>query len=160
VVSWTLNIPDNLAWGSAFKTGKNLSYSVSTADFIDGVLVLPLQHGKSIQQLKCFAVVNGWSPQQYGAAISAGQLTQVDSRDLTAMIRSVIKQQADGAYYNVEVALYALNNSNKLTNALQFDVNLPYSRGTYHLSPITCRRCAMTRYSNALINLCKNSRRK
>jgi len=128
--------PDNAAWGATAKADKNLSYSASTADYIDGVLVLPLQHGKGIAQLKRLAVVNGWTPQQYREPISAGQMTQVDSADLTSMIRNTIKKQADGAYYNVEVALYALNNSNKLTNALQFDADLPYSRGTFHLSTL------------------------
>lgn len=128
--------PDNSLWGAAAKTDKNLSYSASTVDYIDGVLVLPLQKGKSIQQLKRLAVVDGWSPQEYSAPINAGQMTQVGSTDLTTLIRSVIKKQADGAYYNVEVALYALNNSYKQTNALLFDANLPYSRGSYHLSTL------------------------
>lgn len=128
--------PDNSLWGAAAKADKNLSYSASTVDYIDGVLVLPLQKGKSIQQLKRLAVVDGWSPQEYSAPINAGQMTQVGSTDLTTLIRSVIKKQADGAYYNVEVALYALNNSYKQTNALLFDANLPYSRGSYHLSTL------------------------
>ena len=128
--------PDNSLWGAAAKAAKNLSYSASTVDYIDGVLVLPLQQGKSIQQLKRLAVVDGWSPQEYSAPINAGQITQVGSTDLSTLIRSVIKKQADGAYYNVEVALYALNNSYKQTNALLFDANLPYSRGSYHLSTL------------------------
>lgn len=128
--------PDNAAWGASLKANNNLSYSASTADYIDGVLVLPLQHGKGIAPLKRLAVVKGWSPLQYREAISAGQITQLDSTDLSAMIRSTIKKKADGAYYNVEVALYALNNTSKQTNALVFDSALPYSRSTYHLSTL------------------------
>lgn len=128
--------PDNTAWGAADRVAKKISYSAATADYIDGVLVAPAQHGKGLSQLKRLALVTGWTPQQYEAAIAAGQITQVDSDSLPVMMRSTIKKQADGAYYNVEVALYSLNHSNKTINALQFDAGLPYSRGSYHLSTI------------------------
>jgi hypothetical protein len=128
--------PDNAAWGAQVRADKHLSYSAATADFIDGVLVAPSQHGKGLQQLRRLAVVKGWSPQDYSEAIAAGQMAQVDSGSLQAMIRSAVKKQADGVYYNVEVALYALNNSSKFTNALQFDAGLPYSRGSFHLSTV------------------------
>ena len=128
--------PDNAAWGKSARLGKNVSYSAATVDYIDGVLVAPPQHGKGLEQLKRLAVVKGWTPQQYGAAIDAGQISQVDSDNLITMIRSAVKKQADGVYYNVEVALYALNNSGKFINALQFDAGLPYNRGSYQLSTI------------------------
>lgn len=128
--------PDHPAWGAEARAGQPLAYSLATADFIDGVLVAPLRQGKGIEQLKRLAVVAGWSPQPYAAAIDGGRMARLDSRDLSAMIHSTMKKQADGAYYNVEVALYALNHSSKLTNALQFDADLPYSRGTYHLSTL------------------------
>ncbi|MBX9753479.1 MAG: transporter substrate-binding domain-containing protein [Pseudomonadaceae bacterium] len=128
--------PDNAAWGKSAREGKNLSYSAATVDYIDGVLVAPAQHGKGLEQLKRLAVVKGWTPQQYTAAIADGQINQVDSDSLMTMIRSTVKKQADGAYYNVEVALYALNNSGKFINALQFDAGLPYNRGSFQLSTI------------------------
>jgi len=128
--------PDNAAWGTPARLGKNIRYSSATVDYIDGVLVPPLQHGKGLEQLKRLAVVKGWTPQQYGAAIEAGQISQVDSDNLLTMIRSAVKKQADGVYYNVEVALYALNNSGKFINALQFDAGLPYNRGSFQLSTI------------------------
>jgi hypothetical protein len=128
--------PDNAAWGAAQRAAKALSYSAATADYIDGVLVVPQEHGKGLQQLRHLAVVKGWSPQEYGEAIASGQISRIDSTDLPAMIRSAVKKQADGGYYNVEVALYALNHSSKLINALQFDAGLPYARGSYHLSTV------------------------
>ena len=128
--------PDSAAWGAQARAGKPLLYSASTADYIDGVLVAPLRHGKGLEPLKHLAVVGGWTPQHYDEAIASGRMTRLDSKNLPAMIRSAVKKQADGAYYNVEVALYALNHSSKLTNALQFDAGLPYSRGTYHLSTL------------------------
>ena len=128
--------PDNAAWGASERADKSLSYSVATVDYIDGVLVVPQQHAKGLQQLRRLAVVKGWSPQEYSEAIAAGQISRVDSDDLPAMIRSAVKKQSDGAYYNIEVALYALNNSSKFTNALQFDAGLPYKRGSYHLSTV------------------------
>lgn len=128
--------PDNPAWAGAAKLGKGLTYSAASAEYIDGVLVAPARHGQGVAELKRLALVAGWTPQPYAQALADGLMTPVESDSLTKMIRSTVKKQADGAYYNVEVALYALNNSSKLTNALQFDAKLPYSRGSYHLSSI------------------------
>ncbi|WP_346727584.1 substrate-binding periplasmic protein [Zestomonas insulae] len=131
-----LKYPDSPYWAKELKAGKPVVYSTSTADFIDGVLVAPLQRGKGIQHLKRLAVVGGWTPEQYREAIDSQHLTRVDSRDLRDMIRTTLKKQADGGYYNVEVAIHALNYSNSSSNALVFDSSLPYSRGTYHLSTL------------------------
>lgn len=128
--------PDNAAWGKSAREGKNISYSAATVDYIDGVLVAPAQHGKGLEQLKRLAVVKGWTPQQYTTAIADGQISKVDSDNLMTMIRSAVKKQTDGVYYNVEVALYALNNSGKYLNTLQFDADLPYNRGSFYLSTI------------------------
>lgn len=128
--------PDNPAWAGAAKLGKGLTYSAASADYIDGVLVAPARHGQGVESLKRLALVAGWTPQPYSQALADGRMSLVESDNLVAMIRSAVKKQADGAYYNVEVALYALNNSSKLTSALLFDAKLPYSRGSYHLSSI------------------------
>ncbi|CAD5110244.1 substrate-binding periplasmic protein [Zestomonas carbonaria] len=131
-----LKYPDSPAWAGEAKAGRSLSYSAATVDFIDGVLVAPLQQGKGIQHLKRLAVVDGWTPEQYREPIASGHLTQVNTGDLRDMIRTTLKRQADGGYYNVEVAIHTLNYRSSSTNALVFDAGLPYSRGSYHLSTV------------------------
>ncbi|WP_017937910.1 substrate-binding periplasmic protein [Zestomonas thermotolerans] len=131
-----LKYPDSPTWAVQAKAGQRLSYSAATADFIDGVLVAPLQQGKGLRQLRRLAVVEGWTPEQYRDAIAAGTLQQVSAASLREMIHSTLKRRADGGYYNVEVAIYALNHRSSSPNALVFDPTLPYQRGTYHLSTI------------------------
>ncbi|MCY1350373.1 Bacterial extracellular solute-binding protein, family 3 [compost metagenome] len=131
-----LKYPDSPTWAKDAKAGKDVRYSAATVDFIDGVLVAPLQQGKGIQHLKRLAVVGGWTPEQYREPIASGHLAQVNAGDLRDLIRTTLKKQADGAYYNVEVAIHHLNYRSSSTNALVFDSMLPYSRGTYHLSTV------------------------
>lgn len=131
-----LKYPDSPSWAKEAKAGRSVVYSAATADFIDGVLVAPLQKGKGIGQLKRLAVVDGWTPEQYREPIDSGHLARVPAGDLRELIRTTLKKQADGGYYNVEVAIHTLNYRSSSTNALVFDPALPYSRGTYHLSSV------------------------
>lgn len=50
------------------------------------------------------------------------------------MVRQTLLKDTDGAYYNVVVAAYYLNNIRAKPGALTFDAGLPHTRGTYHLS--------------------------
>jgi hypothetical protein len=58
------------------------------------------------------------------------------SADLGQMIKQAMKQQADGAYYNVVVATYYLDNIRARPGALVFDPDLPHTRGTFNLSSL------------------------
>ncbi|UVE16311.1 transporter substrate-binding domain-containing protein [Pseudomonas sp. LS44] len=131
-----LKFPDSPYWAKERKAEKKLTYSSAVVEFIDGVMVAPTHQGKSIQLLKRLAVVQGWTPEQYRDSIASGHVTRVDSANLREMIRSTLKKQADGAYYNIEVAIHYLNYRSSSPNALVFDSRLPYSRGSYHLSTI------------------------
>ncbi|WP_238474423.1 substrate-binding periplasmic protein [Pseudomonas cavernae] len=131
-----LKYPDSPYWAKDLKAGRNLSYSGDIVAFIDGVMVAPSRLGKNIQLLKRLAVVKGWTPEQYREAIGSGHITRVDNGSLRELIRGTLKQQADGAYYNVEVAIHYLNYRSSSPNALVFDPSLPYSRGTYQLSTL------------------------
>lgn len=126
--------PDNPNWAHAQKAGKNVQYSQAVVNYVDGVLVPPMQQGMGVEKLQRLAIVSGWTPWAYQDRIAAKQTTLTESQDLPAMIRLALKKQADGAYYNVVVASYYLDNIRARPGALVFDPKLPFTRGTFNLS--------------------------
>jgi hypothetical protein len=56
------------------------------------------------------------------------------SEDLPGLIKLALKKEADGAYFNVVVATYYLDNIRARPGALVFDSKLPFTRGTFNLS--------------------------
>ncbi|WP_120995510.1 transporter substrate-binding domain-containing protein [Stutzerimonas urumqiensis] len=131
-----LKYPDNASWASDAKAGHSLHYSLPVADYVDGVLVAPRRLGLGADQLKRLAVVDGWTPRGYEAALSSGQTLLVPGEDIEQMIRQALLKDTDGAYYNVVVATYYLDNIRARPGALVFDPDLPHTRSTYHLSTV------------------------
>ena len=126
--------PDSSTWAQELKAGKNLSYSQAVVNYVDGVLVPPKRQGQGVDALQRLAIVSGWTPWAYQARIDARQTLLVEGEDLPAMIKLALKKDADGAYFNVVVATYYLDNIRARPGALVFDSRLPYTRGTFHLS--------------------------
>lgn len=128
--------PDSETWAQEQKAGKTLSYSQGVVDYVDGVLVAPQRQGQPIDQLKRLAMVGGWTPRGYQQHIDAGQIRPSYSDDLRQMIRQALKQDTDGAYFNVVVASHYLDNIRARPGALVFDPKLPHTRGSFHLSTL------------------------
>lgn len=128
--------PDNPDWAEAQKTGAAVQYSQPLVNYVDGVLVPPARQGQGVDGLQRLAIVNGWTPWAYRQRIDAQQTRLVPSDDLPEMIRQALKKDADGAYFNVVVATYYLDNIRARPGALVFDPKLPFTRGTFHLSSI------------------------
>lgn len=131
-----LKYPDNPSWAMEQKAAKSLHYSQPVTQYVDGVLVAPERVGLGIDAVKRLALVEGWTPRGYEAPIQAGQITLAPSADLRQMIHSALKKQADGAYFNVVVATYYLDNLRARPGALVFDPSLPHTRSTFHLSTL------------------------
>ncbi|MDF3931078.1 substrate-binding periplasmic protein [Pseudomonas citronellolis] len=129
-----LKYPDNPAWAEAQKRGHALTYSKPVTQYVDGVLVAPERLGQGLPALKRLAVVDGWTPRGYQQALDAGQLTRLPSADLRQMIQQALKKDADGAYFNVVVATYYLDNLRARPGALVFDPTLPHTRSSFQLS--------------------------
>ncbi|GLK89591.1 substrate-binding periplasmic protein [Pseudomonas turukhanskensis] len=126
--------PDNPNWAQAQKAGSNVRYSQAVVNYVDGVLVPPMQQGMGVEKLQRLAIVSGWTPWAYQARIAAKQTQLTESEDLPAMIKLALKKEADGAYFNVVVATYYLDNIRARPGALVFDAKLPFTRGTFNLS--------------------------
>ncbi|NNN27238.1 substrate-binding periplasmic protein [Pseudomonas nitroreducens] len=131
-----LKYPDNPDWAPEQKAGKTLRYSQPVTQYVDGVLVAPERLGQGIGALKRLALVEGWTPRSYEAPIQAGQISLAPSADLRQMVHTALKRQADGAYFNVVVATYYLDNIRAKPGALVFDPSLPHTRSAFHLSTV------------------------
>ena len=131
-----LKYPDNPDWAPEQKAGKTLRYSQPVTQYVDGVLVAPERLGQGIGALKRLALVEGWTPRGYEAPIQAGQISLAPSADLRQMVHAALKKQADGAYFNVVVATYYLDNIRAKPGALVFDPSLPHTRSTFRLSTV------------------------
>src|SRR5690606_1486778 len=126
--------PDSPDWGQGLKQGAAIAYSEPVVAYVDGVLVPPAQLGQGVEGLRRLALVEGWTPRDYQARMAAGQVEPVHAADLRQMMRLALRREADGAYYNVVVATYYLDNLRARPGALVFDPSLPHSRGAFHLS--------------------------
>ncbi|WP_325436724.1 substrate-binding periplasmic protein [Pseudomonas nitroreducens] len=131
-----LKYPDNPDWAPEQKAGQTLRYSQPVTQYVDGVLVAPERLGQGIGALKRLALVEGWTPRGYEAPIQAGQISLAPSADLRQMVHAALKKQADGAYFNVVVATYYLDNIRAKPGALVFDPSLPHTRSTFRLSTV------------------------
>lgn len=128
--------PDNADWAKAQKADAAVQYSQAVVNYVDGVLVPPTRQGQGADSLQRLAIVSGWTPWAYRERIDAQKTRLVESQDLPEMIKQALKKEADGAYFNVVVATYYLDNIRARPGALVFDPKLPYTRGTFHLSSI------------------------
>lgn len=128
--------PDNPNWAPGQKAGTTLRYSQPVAEYVDGVLVAPERLGKGLAALKRLALVEGWTPRGYEQPVQSGQITLAPSADLKQMIHAALKKQADGAYFNVVVATFYLDNIRAKPGALVFDPSLPHTRSAFHLSTL------------------------
>lgn len=131
-----LKYPDSPHWGLDVKQGSGIAYSQALVDYVDGVLVEPSRLGQGVEHMQRLALVDGWTPGGYQVRIAAGQTQLIRSEDLRQMLRLAMRDEADGAYYNVVVATYYLDNIRARPGALVFDPALPHSRGSFHLSSV------------------------
>ncbi|MGE8361597.1 substrate-binding periplasmic protein [Pseudomonas sp.] len=126
--------PDSPLWAAERKAGMTLHYSQALVDYVDGVLVVPKRQGRAVDDICRLAMVRGWTPRGYEPRIDSGQIQVSYGDDLRQMIRQALKQDTDGAYFNVVVATHYLDNIRARPGALVFDPSLPYTRGSFHLS--------------------------
>lgn len=128
--------PDNPYWKAEDKKGKNVVYSKSVVDFIDGVMVLPENKGKGIDELKSLSIVMGFTAWDYLDLINEKKIKISENRYFPGVLKQVIIGRVDGAYINPSVARYQLENVMNKPNALTFDASLPHTKGSYMMSTI------------------------
>jgi len=126
--------PDNGYWAQDQKSGYDIKYSNSVIDFIDGVMVTPENKGKGIEKLKRLGLVRGFTAWDYLGHIDKGSVKVKETNNLESLIKLTSTKRYDGAYFNVDVATYYLNNTLKAPDSLVFDPDLPHTKSNYSLS--------------------------
>ncbi len=128
--------PDHPNWRKEAKEGRRVIYSEPIVGYIDGVMVLPQNKGKGINNLKTLGIVLGFTPWVYKKKIDAGLIKIDATYTLTSLMRKGIAGRFDGAYVNVVVGRYQLSEMLKQKDALVFDADLPHTKDFYYLSTI------------------------
>ncbi len=128
--------PDNSYWQSDMKKSKKVVYSQPVVEYIDGVMVLPERKGRGVEHLKRLGTIRAFTPWTYLDLIKAGKVKISENSDFIPLIKMTLMKRVDGAYINVAIAHYQLENVLHKSNALVFDPDLPHTRSFYHLSSI------------------------
>jgi hypothetical protein len=131
-----LKYPDNPKWAANMKQGQTIIYSDSTVEFIDGIMALKSNNNLNIENFKNIGTLRGFTPWVYMDDISKGTMKLTESTDMKALVSMVESGRTQGAYFNVIVSRYYLNNTLKNPDLLEFKSELPHSRDHFLLSTI------------------------
>jgi len=128
--------PDNAFWQTEIKTGKTVVYSDPVVDYIDGVMVLPENKGKSVESIRTLGTVRGFTAFDWLDRLKAGTVTLEENPNFSGLMFQTLTKRVDGAYANVAVAISTLDGMKK-SGALAYDSGLPHTKGSYKLSTTT-----------------------
>jgi len=128
--------PDNAYWSKELKDGKDVVYSSPITSTTDGVSVRPDRKGRGLDSIRLLGTVRGFTAWSWIEHVKAGRVVISENDSSIRLIRQAIIGRVDGAFANVEVIKYLLENELKQPDALVFDPGLPFTRSHYHLSSI------------------------
>ncbi len=128
--------PDRPYWQKNKKAGVNVFYSKPVADFIDGVMVVPTNRGKSLKTFKKLGILLGFTPWDYMELIAKKKIKVYENRSFKGLLKQCMIGRVDGIYVNVMVCNYQLREDAKNQHGLVFDPGLPHTKSSYLLSTI------------------------
>ena len=128
--------PDNPHWGGEYKKGKTVLYSDGVVLFIDGVLVRPENREKDIGTIRRLGTIAGFTPWTFMDRIKKGTVENVEVRTMPALLKTTMAGRIDGAYVNISVARYILEDVLGKKGKLLWNPNLPYDKAYYNLSTL------------------------
>lgn len=128
--------PDNPYWSAAVKEDSHINYSTPVVDYIDGVMVRPENISMDAPAIEDLGILAGFTPQPYIKQIEAGAMRSVEIFGYEKLLRQTITGTLDGAYSNIQVSKYYLEQVLSKPGALVYNQNLPFIRSQRHLSSI------------------------
>jgi len=131
-----LKYPDNAYWSADIKKGVSVVYSDPVVAYIDGVSVLPANKGKPVDDFKTLGIVRGFTAWDWMKRLDEGKAKLQENNSFTGLLEQTVLGRTDGAYGNVAVVSYLLDNDLKKPGALVFDPALPHTKSDYRLSSI------------------------
>ncbi|MCL9782801.1 transporter substrate-binding domain-containing protein [Vibrio sp. S4M6] len=130
-----LKFPDNPYWGADIKGDRNILYSTSALKYTDGVLVPEKNLGKST--LKKLGIVRGFTPYALLDQINKGRITIKEFNSIDGLLKNMAhRNDLDGAYFNIDVAVYAMKSLGIADNTLVYDPSIPHINSDYLLSSL------------------------
>lgn len=123
--------PDSPNWSRSDKEGHAVTYSAPAMVHIDGTVVARARDPERIETL---GTVTGFTAWAWQGQLDRGEVHMVENADLTSLVRQVLAGRIDGAYANVAVVKHQLDSVLGQPDGLIYRSDLPFDRGTYHLS--------------------------
>lgn len=127
--------PDDPAWIPHLKGGDKIYYSAPAVSYIDGVMLMSVDHGEGLDQLKRLGILRGWTPSDYYQRQHDGLLELVEQDSLSALVHDLLQGNIDGIYINQKVMERYLRRRN-LQTVIIADDNLPYRKSGFSLASI------------------------
>jgi len=93
--------PDNSKWAPNAKQGHAITYSDSTIEYIDGLMMLSANSAVNVNNLKSIGTLRGFTPWVYMDDISKGTLKVSETDTIKSLISMTESQRVQGAYINV-----------------------------------------------------------
>ncbi len=128
--------PDNSKWAPNAKQGSAITYSDSTIEYIDGLMMLSANSGVNVNTLKSMGTLRGFTPWVYMDDISKGSLKVSETDGIKSLVAMTKSNRVQAAYINVVVASYYINNELKKPGLLTFNADMPHARDHFYLSSI------------------------
>lgn len=128
--------PDNPHWKSEQRGAHKIVYSDPVMASMDGVFVVPGGKVRQADDVQVLGTVSGFTPWAWSDRIKAGKVAVSENTGFDALIRQTLAGRVDGAYANVAVVNYQLEQVLHKPGALQFRADFPSSRNDYHLASI------------------------
>ncbi|MFW6229380.1 MAG: hypothetical protein ACOC4L_00155 [Halanaerobium sp.] len=126
--------PDNPYWSEDLKEGKEIVYSEEVVSYIDGVSVKMENEDMKVEDLNNLGTVMGFTPYAYQDLIEEGEINLQETSDFEGLLKQVQRGRIDGAYANIAIVEYTLEEMGG--EKLLFNPDLPHTESHYYLSTI------------------------
>ncbi len=128
--------PDNPYWVADQKSGIAIKYA-PVLPFTDGIVLLPKNRNKGIDNLKKLGIPTGFTPYKYLGLINEGKIKIFEAYRYNELYHQVLAGRVDGAYVNIKVARYYFSQIKKSDDLpVVFDPSLPHNTGFHYISSI------------------------
>jgi len=128
--------PDNPNWKGEQRGAYKITYSDPVMASVDGVFVVAGGKVRQADDVRVLGTVSGFTPWAWGERIKSGKVAVSENPGFDALIRQTLAGRVDGAYANVAVVNYQLEQVLHKPGALHFRADFPSSRNDYHLASI------------------------
>ena len=131
--------PNGAGKSTLMRLISNIYYQTRGAVYFNGYKLSTYR--TSIQQFigylpQKFGLYGNFTPWDYLKLIEEKKVKVHENNTFTGLLEQTIRKRVNGAYLNVAVANYQLEERLKKPNALVFDESLPHTKGNYFMSSI------------------------